>query len=37
MSTTTLDQPTYNFEVVKWFTIMSVIYLVVGTLVGTRL
>ncbi|ALP53002.1 cytochrome oxidase [Candidatus Tenderia electrophaga] len=35
MSTTTLDQPTYNFEVVKWFTIMSVIYLVVGTLVGT--
>ncbi|HKJ77673.1 MAG TPA: cytochrome-c oxidase, cbb3-type subunit I [Gammaproteobacteria bacterium] len=24
----------YNFEVVRWFTIMTVIYLVVGTLVG---
>ena len=34
-TTTTLDEPKYNFEVVKWFTIMSVIYLVVGTLVGT--
>ncbi|MCW9014841.1 MAG: cytochrome-c oxidase, cbb3-type subunit I [Gammaproteobacteria bacterium] len=28
-----LDQK-YNFEVVKWFTVASVIYLVVGTLVG---
>ncbi len=35
MSTTTLDEPKYNFEVVKWFTITSVIYLVVGTLIGT--
>jgi len=25
----------YNFEVVRWFTIMAVVYLVVGTLVGT--
>jgi len=24
----------YNFEVVRWFTIMAVVYLVVGTLVG---
>ena len=24
----------YNFEVVKWFTVMSIVYLVVGTLVG---
>jgi len=28
-----LDQK-YNFEVVKWFTVASIIYLVVGTLVG---
>ena len=36
MSTnTTLEEPKYNFEVVKWFTITSVIYLVVGTLLGT--
>ncbi len=35
MSTATLDEPKYNFEVVKWFTITSVIYLVVGTLIGT--
>ncbi len=35
MSTNTLEEPKYNFEVVKWFTITSVIYLVVGTLVGT--
>jgi len=25
----------YNFDVVRWFTVMAVIYLVVGTLVGT--
>ena len=35
MSTSTLEEPKYNFEVVKWFTIASVIYLVVGTLLGT--
>ena len=35
MSTNTLEEPKYNFEVVKWFTIASVIYLVVGTLLGT--
>jgi len=35
MSTNTLEEPKYNFEVVKWFTITSVIYLVVGTLLGT--
>ncbi len=34
MSTNTLEEPKYNFEVVKWFTIASVVYLVVGTLVG---
>ncbi|MFW2373669.1 MAG: cytochrome-c oxidase, cbb3-type subunit I [Gammaproteobacteria bacterium] len=28
-----LDQK-YNFEVVKWFTVMSIVYLVVGTFVG---
>ena len=28
-----LDQK-YNFEVIKWFTVASIIYLVVGTLVG---
>lgn len=28
-----LDQK-YNFEIIKWFTVTSVIYLVVGTLVG---
>ena len=27
-------EETYNFEVIRWFTIMAVIYLVVGTLVG---
>ncbi|HEX5636734.1 MAG TPA: cbb3-type cytochrome c oxidase subunit I, partial [Gammaproteobacteria bacterium] len=32
----TLEQK-YNFEVVKAFTVMAVIYLVVGTLVGTYL
>lgn len=35
MSTHTLEEPKYNFEVVKWFTITSVLYLVVGTLIGT--
>ncbi len=35
MSTNSLEEPKYNFEVVKWFTITSVIYLVVGTLLGT--
>ncbi len=35
MSTQTLDEPKYNFEIVKWFTISAVVYLVVGTLVGT--
>ena len=25
----------YNFDVVRWFSVMAVIYLVVGTLVGT--
>jgi len=27
-------EPQYNFDVVRWFTVMAVIYLVVGTLVG---
>jgi len=35
MTTHNLEEPKYNFEVVKWFTITSVIYLVVGTLLGT--
>ena len=33
MSTAQVEE-TYNFEVVRWFTVMSVVYLVVGTLVG---
>ena len=28
-------QDKYNFEVVRWFTVMAIVYLVVGTLVGT--
>ena len=28
-----LDQK-YNFEIIKWFTVMSVVYLVVGTGIG---
>ncbi len=30
----TQTEQKYNFEVVRWFTIMAVVYLVVGTLVG---
>lgn len=33
METTQVEK--YNFDVVRWFNIMAVIYLVVGTLVGT--
>lgn len=33
METTQVEK--YNFDVVRWFTVMAVIYLVVGTLVGT--
>jgi cytochrome c oxidase cbb3-type subunit I len=25
----------YNFDVVRWFTVMAVVYLVVGALVGS--
>ena len=33
MEATQVEQK-YNFEVVRWFSIMAVVYLVVGTLVG---
>ena len=33
MDTTQVEQQ-YNFDVVRWFTIMAVVYLVVGTLIG---
>ena len=29
-----MEETKYNFDVVRWFTIMAVVYLVVGTLVG---
>ncbi len=29
-----MEETKYNFEVVRWFTIMAVVYLVVGTLIG---
>ena len=32
--TTTLDQPSYNFDVVRQFTVMTVIWGIVGTFVG---
>ena len=30
-----MEETKYNFDVVRWFAIMAVVYLVVGTLVGT--
>ncbi len=32
-----MNQQPYNFEVVKWFTVMAVIYLVIGTGIGVWL
>ena len=32
--TTTLDHPSYNYNVVRQFTVMTVIWGIVGTLVG---
>jgi cytochrome c oxidase cbb3-type subunit 1 len=31
---TTLTEQKYNFEIVKWFSVVSVVYFLVGTLVG---
>ena len=33
MATTQVEEK-YNFDVVRWFTVMAVVYLVVGTLIG---
>ncbi len=30
-----MEETKYNFDVVRWFAVMAVVYLVVGTLVGT--